>query len=506
MPSIDGQPSHHEELQPKKGLESLSPPERTEFFYRLVDTFRGKKFLVTLLLLNFILLYARPQEIIPALSPLRMPILMSWFIGILWLARGGGSNFPYQVKALSIFLFFEFIRNFIGKFVYDDLVLNDFWSVNTWFDLLTQFCGLVFPIIAFMDSGPALRKLIRTLALVGMFLGLFSITHQGTGPGAFLGDENDLGCGLLLLLPFPLAILTEGGKAAGGKLLYALASIFTFGGILATFSRGDFLGLVAMAVIFLLRSRKKLMLILVSSFVLLLAIPFAPKGYLAEMKTINGPKDETAEYRKHYWHLATRAFLDPHNTLFGVGMKNTPYLMGRYETAEELRKFPSASGRATHSIYFELLPDLGLWGLGIVGSLVFVSLRGNRRTAKELEAVARKSLAVALALQRESADVQTPLAVDAPPLGTDEAGQHQQDKQRVLRRIQNEAQFVSAAITGTTVSFVGVFGSGAFIDILYYPHIWLLFGLSGLLAVYGRRVAAVSAALIRDIEPAQAAA
>ncbi len=499
MPGLEDQsplPSLRRAEADEFAPQELTPDTRREAFLRNVGTFGGKKIFVNLVVISFFLHYVRPQDVIPGFSVLKLPILFLVVTGIAWALKRSYGNWTPQIKIMLFFLVIEGLRGLVGKVFVDDFVINDAVMFHSWRDLLTIFTGIVFPIVAFFDRGPAVRRLIKTIVFSGLLLGAYVITHGGRGPGSFLGDENDVGCALLMLMAFSLAMVTEGGRSSGSKLLFVMGSILMFGGILATFSRGTFVGLVALAVIFLLRSRRKIVLIFVTSFVILLAIPFAPKGYLAEMSTIQQTDTGTADIRKHYWKLARRCFLDPRHTAFGVGLRNTLYWMNRYETVEDLRKYPSAAGRATHSIYFELLPDLGLWGVAVFGSLLFVSCMGNHRVRKRLQ----KIVLLARATERT---VQSSLQIhdDKPIAAMEDENPQVHDQFDLIRKVRTEAQYLIAVATGTNVSMVGVLASGAFIDILYYPHVWILFGMSSLIAVYGKRIIFLSEGILSDIAP-----
>ena len=254
-----------------------------------------------------------------------------------------------------------------------------------------------------------------------------------------------------------------------------------------------------MVAIFFWRSKQKIALIFAFSLVSLCSLPFAPPGYMKGMLTIQNTNEGTADIRRHYWTLSRRCFLDPQNTLTGVGLQNTPYWMNRYETPDDLRKYPSASGRATHSIYFQLLPDLGIWGILVVGSLLFVSITNTHSIGKSLGKLIPKAR-LAIKAQRGDDEVFKTVNQSAETgVGIEIEGGR--DTIFLLRRIIAEARYIRAVATGINVSFVAVLAAGAFIDILYYPHIWILFGLSGLIGIYGKRVILLSYSIIELLPP-----
>jgi|GEM_PF-4746285 len=410
-------------------------------------------FIPNLVLLNFILFFARPQDSIAALGAIRLPLLCIVLTALIWITKHKGS-WTRQTKLMAIFLVVEAGRIFVGKTLFDDLVRNDNWAYLTWSDLLLQYVGLVFPLVTFFGSGPLLHRFTRVWCLVGGYLGAYVTTHGGRGPGSFLGDENDAGLVLLMFLSLSMALLAEGRLSLRERLVTLLTSGAMLAGVLATFSRGTFVGLVCVAVYLFLRSSRKFSLLLFGGILTLATISFAPAGYIAEMRTISEVQEGTAMQRRDFWTVATRVWLDPKHFLIGVGMSNVPFYLADYETVRETGEGPSMGGRAVHSIYFQLLPDLGLWGIFVVGSLLSISFRRNRQILAEMK------------------NLQGPLNARAP------------SSSLVPGSINREVDLLRPFLVGINGAFIGVMSAGTFISALYYPPIWLLAGLSGLISRY----------------------
>ena len=68
----------------------------------------------------------------------------------------------------------------------------------------------------------------------------------GRGFGAYFGDENDLAVSLTMAIPvaYFLFLHSQGSK----RMLYGLCAVLLILGVAISFSRGGFIGLVAIAI------------------------------------------------------------------------------------------------------------------------------------------------------------------------------------------------------------------------------------------------------------------
>src|SRR5262249_47392471 len=154
-------------------------------------------------------------------------------------------------------------------------------------------------LLLWLVRGPDdLRAVLRCLILVGLALGLFSV-HQylvagGTSALSDLApdypqegidalrivgpfdDPNVFARVMLPLLPLAWAGLRDRGSALGWRILAAAALLGTAFSVLATYSRGAFIGLVAMLAVMLVRGRRHPGAIALTALVLagaLVAVP-----------------------------------------------------------------------------------------------------------------------------------------------------------------------------------------------------------------------------------------
>jgi O-antigen ligase len=145
---------------------------------------------------------------------------------------------------------------------------------------------------------------------------------------------------------------------------------------------------------------------------------FAGNEYWNEMSTIN-PQDNTAQARIWSWKAAWDMFLD---NPWGVGGYNFQVRFPDYQ--ERFQR--SMWGHAAHSLWFTLLPELGVVGVVLYFFLLYYNLKD-------------------IFFLKKFARHKTP-----------------------------DKQFLLYLSYGLFASFVGYFVGGSLLSVLYYPHYWYL--------------------------------
>ncbi len=397
----------------------------------------GERWFRALLFLNLFVLFIRPQNDIKILVPLYLSLIFSVLGCLFWLPWHRRTWNPIT-KSMVMFLGLGVI--------WVPLARNNHEAFYAMLDLSQQFLGIVFPIVAFGASGQTLKRLMSYLPFLGAYIGIYALTHNGRGPGGFLGDEND--CCLVLIMFFSFALTQFTAPRSFLSKLFLLACSITIAtGIIATISRGGFVGFVAALFYFFLKSKNKLLVSLFGLITFAAVVPFVPQEYWNEMKTISDTSRGTAQARRDIWAVGIQIWLDPAHFIAGTGMQNSPRWLQDYEPIQNLSPHgKSISGRAIHSLYIQLVGDLGLIGLILFVSIVYLSLSGNVRVIRD-----------------------TLLHENDPDLPYE---------------IILHLKFLRATAIGLNMAWVGVLWAGLFISVLYYPPIWLLACLSGTLVVY----------------------
>jgi len=215
-------------------------------------------------------------------------------------------------------------------------------------------------IVMFIDTVSKFRTFIALWLGVHFILAMHGIASRGRGIGGFLGDENDFALTLNMIVPFSF-FLAQAEQKRLKKLLYlGLTGLFVLA-IIFTFSRGGFVGLLVVTLCCWRRSPRKLRSVAVIVALALLVALFAREGYRQRVDSAwqEGISTGTAEDRMYMWRFAWRMFLD--NPVIGVGQSNFEVRFGDYEGDERLYGV-TRIWRAAHSLYFTLLPELGLVG------------------------------------------------------------------------------------------------------------------------------------------------
>jgi len=379
-----------------------------------------------LLLLYLFLEYGRPQDLLPFLSYLHLPAITIGLLGIFLVISG-----KLQFKDNQTILFFLLLCLMV---VHGPIAVNNYWTLMIFLTMSFNFIVLL-SLIHFVDNPVKFDKLVKTWVGIHIFLALVGVMKKGRGIGGFLGDENDLCMTLNMIIPFSFFL---GLHSSGKKRFYfiCLTCFFLFV-IILTQSRGGFVGLVATGIYCWLRTKRKMITALVVAMLAIFAVLIAPPDYWKEVRSIKeeGTSKGTGAERVYTWKVGWLMFLD--NPVMGVGQGNFPWVFREYEIeaghGDEGFRGRSIAGRAAHSIYFTLLPELGSIGTFLFAGMILYNI-------KDLTQI--KNITVG-------------------------------KKNRLGMNQPEKFYDISLALEGSMISYLV---SGAFISILYYPNFWILTG------------------------------
>jgi probable O-glycosylation ligase (exosortase A-associated) len=276
-----------------------------------------------------------------------------------------------------------------------------FWS-RTW---KTFLFGLV--VAATATSRERLYALswvaVISLFYYGVKGGMFTIVTGGNyhvfGPAdTIIGDNNSLAVALLMVLPLAEFLRGEIKNKWLARGL-VLGMVLTVVAVAGTYSRGAMLGLGALALLMLLRTRKKVIYIALALIVAIFVLKFMPSGFFQRMDTIGtASQDASFNGRLISWRVAALYATD--HFPFGAGFY-APQLAPIYH-----HYFPHEAVLAAHSIYFQVLGEHGFIGLALYVLLIVAAfllnlqiIRGARKVpelywAKDLGVALQASLLV----------------------------------------------------------------------------------------------------------------
>jgi probable O-glycosylation ligase (exosortase A-associated) len=385
--------------------------------------------------LYFLYEFLRPYDLIPALLPLRLAMvieivtLISW---VLYLTRTkhkvNWSRFHWAFLAFLTVIAFTVIT-----------AANNRYAYNTFQLMMVTF--IIFVIATnVVDSTNRLNKLIWLLLLTHFYFALkgiynYAVAHTVTrgeltsgyvGSG-YIGDENDFALALNVMVPFAFFMIIYSGRKIKKFVGAILLITFTFG-VVCSFSRGGWLGLVAALVYCILGSTRRFASLGYILLMVVALIALSPSRYWKEVETISDTKEGTAKIRINYWKAALRMYKD--HPIIGVGAGNGRIWMPKYATDF---KYPATQwGRAFHGTIPQVMAELGSSGLACYLLMLFYIIRYLSRIKQR----------------------------------------------KVSRGDRDYAQFIATAITGGIISYLV---SATFLSTAYYPQLWTLYTLAMIL-------------------------
>ena len=382
--------------------------------------------------------YSRLPAMFPVLIPLQLGKVVTFISLVGFLVspgRSGRSGTRGVDIALGSFLFVCFVSTCLAK---DQA---DAWKA--------MYIAFVFGVISFLVGRIVVSPWrVRVFLLVYFLLNfklaqfairsyqakrawgdspeMLSVRGVGAGSQGFFGNSGDFG--VAMCVAFPLAgalVFAKTKKTTRFLLLVACAAYFA--AIILCGSRGAVVGAAAASLVAFARNPRRIVGPVMAGVVLLGLLYFLPESSKDRMRSaLHWEQDKTASLRISFWKAGLKMFRD--HPVLGVGLGNFPSAY-----AESYAESGSDRGEwAPHNIFIQAASELGIAGLLPLLALLVLFLRLNARTRKHL-------------------------------LALDSSGH---------RRLEYWLA------VGLDLALVGYLASGFFLTVLYYPHLWVLVGLS----------------------------
>lgn len=378
------------------------------------------------LLLVFVLEYTRPDHFLPFIATLKLYALVPLviFIGALGM-QGRHSNGAI-------------LGSNVGKFLLGMLLLAALSIITAlspsrawqFWQTLLGYLMLFFMIAKVCDDTNKLKWLFRVIILAHVWLvilnpALLTDPTQRTYVRnvTFLGDGNDFALSAAIALPMCLYLYQSAGNSIE-RALYVIGGLVLFGAILGTQSRGAALAVIAMGLYLwsLSQNKGKATVLVMAGLIVVLAV--ASDVYLSRMQSIaQYQQDGSAQGRLLAWTAAIEMAL--RRPLTGIGPGCFPLAFAGFGYS-----VPGIPTMNAHSLYFQALGELAWPGLALLLGLMWALFRDNQADIKAI---------------------------------SPEAGDEQTDRRRLL--------------ICTTTSLVAFAVAGAFLSVLYYPHLYVLSGI-----------------------------
>lgn len=301
---------------------------------------------------------------------------------------------PFEVNPTSVWMVLFVLHAFFAALLaYPSLERN--WELFGNLAKTALFC-LLMPML--VSTRLRIHAMVIMLAMAisfhGVLDGLKFIAsvgaHNARGIAKF-GDNNQFA--LVLLLAIPLLIyLIQYSRRALVRWAFALVALLNVLAIVATHSRGAFAGLLVIAFFYVIRGRHRVLALLAIAVVTVAVSTLAPERWSDRMATIQ-QADEDASFlgRVYSWRVSSAIALE--HPVWGGGFRavQSDAVWQKFLVAPSLLPWVEVppgtrEGIAAHSIWFEVLGDLGF-----VGLLLFLALLVNAfRTRREILKMARK--------------------------------------------------------------------------------------------------------------------
>jgi O-antigen ligase len=367
------------------------------------------------------------------------PKLLSTALFVTWLAQPD-KRIPRQNLLMLLFL---------GVMIIDiPIAENSFAVVWTSYAMAVLFLGLCLPLVQFINSIARFQVIMHSLMGIFVVIGAWASVHHGYGPAAADGGQDENYVTACMAMGFPLLLYASvSAETKLKKILYlAPIPILLLAVVVAENpSRGGVLGFIGVIGYMVYYSKKRVMALISVGVLAAIVGLLAGATFWDEIGTTADTDTGTADHRKDLWRIATYMFMS--YPLTGIGPNNYRWRIQEFETNEIIEKYGHSLGGTafTHSLYFELLAELGTAGV-ILFALIVV------RNFRDLAEIKRR---VRQIMDREPSlvSIGEPIAPHLPSAGT--------------------LKLLHCYVHGLTASFIAFLVCSAFISTLYYSYFWL---------------------------------
>jgi O-antigen ligase len=248
----------------------------------------------------------------------------------------------------------------------------------------------------------------------------------GAGSVGFFSNAGDFGVAMSVVWPIA-GMLLMGETKKLSRIIYLVCLLGITGAIFVSSSRGALLAVFLVAAIGWIKNPKQILAGLLVVMVLAASVFFLSSAYKERLERALHPEsDTTASIRLNLWTSGLRMFTS--HPILGVGPGNfaVDYYAGHpnLDTSEMVT--------APHNIFIQALSELGLMGTLPLLALMFFMFRLNARARKLMRATGEGF----------------------------------------------KRRFEYRMATALDLALIAYIISGSFLTVLYYPHLWVLLGMS----------------------------
>ena len=212
------------------------------------------------------------------------------------------------------------------------------------------------------------------------------------------GDNNQIALDVLMIMPLLYYLQATAQRQAVRVACWVMAGMCAVC-VIATASRNGFAGLGLLGVAYVLASRRKVLGLLMVLVVFGIGAQLVSDSWKQRISTIQAAdRDDSFLGRVGAWKVSTAVAL--HRPVFGGGfhaIQHSDVWADHLAVASRLDVLgsapPTLSYKAAHSIYFEVLGDLGFGGLILFLALFHVGWRNGSAVRRAVRRAKRADLA-----------------------------------------------------------------------------------------------------------------
>jgi len=342
-----------------------------------------------LLLFFTFVLFVAPQSLLPIPSWVHLALVSGGLATILYISSHLAHGRPLSVNRPEYRLILWFVLVAILSIPFSR------WPAGSYDSLINRFSKVLVVYFLLGNTVNTVRRMklmIGVVALSGIVIAVLALYAYARGPfnrdGRIIGyvsplNSNPNGLALTLDLIMALVLGLYWSTDDLRKRLFLLAVMgLLVGGVIVSFSRGGFLGLMTiLGILFFRLLRRRRLRALIPVLLCLLVIPLLlPSGYGTRLYSMTGfAYDHYESISRRVLNMRAALALMLENPFSGVGFD-----MGELAIGDMLG--PDLQQQA-HNVYLQIGSDLGIPGLVIYLLLVGQLLKGLRFSVRQLRAL-----------------------------------------------------------------------------------------------------------------------
>lgn len=332
------------------------------------------------LLLFTVVTYFRPQEFFPSLATVQLALFMALATLLVYLPsqlaiQGNVTERLREVNLLMLLTLLALLSIPFGISPPD--ALNAFWEFMKAIIIFIVIVNVVFTTRRLKGMFLIALAVTCTLAIGAINdyrLGNLSVEGyrvSGIITGGMFENPNDLGIHLAIMFPLLLSLALASRRIVM-KVLYAVGTVLCLSASVVTFSRGNFLGIVAGALVLALKLRRRRRFLVVVSVVVgvLTFGSLTPPSYWIRVASIFDPSLDAFGSSSMRGELLKQSFLVTlRHPIIGVGIGNFTLM--------------SARSLVSHNSYTQIGAEVGAFALLIYVMFIVAPLRRLKMIERE---------------------------------------------------------------------------------------------------------------------------